>query len=50
MTVKIPKDYDAVLRIMFGDYNTPVKFGTEAHEYGFENQQRFVYDTLGYIL
>ena len=48
--VRIPKDYDTVLRIMFGDYLTPVKFGSECHEYGFEDQQRTVFDILGYII
>lgn len=50
ITVKAPKDYDRVLTIIFGDYMTPVKFGSESHALGFDDQQRIVYDALGYIL
>lgn len=50
ITVKAPKDYDKVLTILFGDYLTPVKFGSDNHLLGFDDQQRIVYDALGYIL
>ena len=50
MMIRIPRDYDTVLRIMFGDYLTPVKFGATDHVYGFEEQQRAVFDALGYIM
>ena len=50
ITVKAPKDYDKVLTILFGDYLTPVKFGAENHLLGFDEQQRIVYDALGYML
>lgn len=49
-TVKVPKDYDTVLRIMYGDYAVPVKWGAIDHVYGFEEQQRAVFDALGYIM
>ena len=49
-TVRIPKDFDAVLTTMFGDYMKPVKFDSTDHEYGFEEQQRAVFDILGYIM
>ncbi len=51
ITVKVPRDYDTALKFMYGDgYMTPVKWQGTVHKYGFEDQQRFVYETLGYIL
>ena len=50
MMIRIPKDYDTVLKIMFGDYLTPIKFGSTDHVLGFEEQQRAVFDALGYIM
>ena len=49
-TVRIPRDYDTVLKIMYGDYLKPVKWENTVHKYGFEDQQRAVYDALGYIM
>ena len=51
ITVKVPRDYDTVLKIMYGEkYMTPVRWTNTAHVYGYEDQQKAVYDILGYIL
>ena len=50
MMIRIPKDYDTALKIMFGDYQVPRQWVTDAHEYGFEQMQRVIYDALGYIM
>lgn len=49
-TIRIPKDYDTVLKIMFSDYWIPRQWGSENHAYGFEDQQKAVFDILGYIM
>lgn len=36
--VPVPKDYDAVLTAMYGDYMKPVK-GTQSHDYPYFNKQ-----------
>ena len=50
MTIKIPRDYDAVLKTMFGNYIVPKQWTGVAHEYGFEQMQRIVFEELGYLM
>ncbi len=50
MTIKIPADYNKVLETTYSGYMKPVEWKDTIHHYGFEDQQRLVYDALGYIL
>ena len=50
MAIKIPADYNKVLETTYSGYMKPVEWKNTVHHYGFEDQQRLVYDTLGFIL
>ncbi|MCR4792571.1 MAG: LicD family protein [Lachnospiraceae bacterium] len=50
ITIKVPKDFDAVLRTMYGNYMKPRQWKNTVHQYGFEDQQRFIYDAIGYLM
>jgi len=48
--IRTPKDPGRVLTAMFGDYMTPVRFEGVAHSFGFEDQEKLMFEMLGFML
>ena len=47
--VNAPAGFDMVLKKMFGDYLRPVKGGA-GHKYGYEDQEKRLYEMMGFVI
>ncbi len=48
--ITIPSGFDEILTKMYGNYLNLVKAGAGGHDYGFEDQEKKLYETRGYLL
>lgn len=45
--INVPQNYNEVLKVLYGDYMTPIKEGISAHEYPFYKRQKEIFHKLG---
>lgn len=45
--INVPQNYNEVLKVLYGDYMTPIKEGISAHEYPFYKSQKEIFHKLG---
>lgn len=45
--INVPKNYDQVLKVLYGDYMKPIKEGVSEHEYPFYKNQKEIFRKMG---
>lgn len=45
--INVPKNYDRVLKVLYGDYMKPIKEGVSEHEYPFYKNQKEIFRKMG---